>query len=392
MREIIEPGHFALTTTEVGTADWAEELEYSEVLDGLMAAAMTMQTLNDSLGEFLRIHVIVDSNVIFADLIAVLRKDSTGRRRPAALELLAKRTFVGYFPQEKLSEMEEKCREISNRYKIPLPEVEALWKKYRAHLHIVPTRDLERERADSMALTARDPTDVAFVQARHIVGASVVLTNDPDIRASGAPVMPWSQILLDLRHHARKEGMRAAIFFSTGTAIFVPVVAVIGLVHLIFKALKSVPRQALVIAAVGLGIALIIPKSRQFLIDAGKRFLEGFSTFGKKALPLIDQAFAAAARAEKDAAAIRPQLNKDLRAVLRKRLTMTQAVYRACLVSNKPLTVAEVWAIASRDGAKCKGKDPLKSALTALRRHPLLARLQDGRWQVASMLTGSAPS
>ena len=84
-----------MNTNKVGTADWAEELEHSEALDGLMAAAMIMQTLNDSLGEFLRVHVIVDSNVIFADLIAVLRKDSTGRRRPAALELLAKRTFVG---------------------------------------------------------------------------------------------------------------------------------------------------------------------------------------------------------------------------------------------------------------------------------------------------------
>jgi len=380
-----------LTTTEAGITDWTKGLEHSEALDGFMAAAMTMQMLNDTLGEFLRVHVIVDSNFIFADLIAVLRKDRTGRRRPATLELLAKRTFVGYFPQEKLPEMEAKCREISTRYEIPLPQVEALWKKYQAHLHIVPTRYLERERADSMALTARDPTDVAFVQARHIVGASVVLSNDPDIRASGAPVMPWSQILLDLRHHARKEGMRAAIFFGTGTAIIVPVIAVIGLVHLIFKALKSLPRQALVIAAVGLGIALIIPKSRQFLIDAGKRFLVGLSAFGKRALPLVDQAFAAAARAEKDAAAIRPQLNKDLRAALRKRLTMTQAVYRACLVSNKPLTVAKVWAIASRDGARCKGKDPLKSVLMALRRHPLLASLPDGRWQIASMLTDTVP-
>lgn len=373
-------------TTDSARSHWTEELEHAEALDGFMAAAMTMQALNEVLGEFLRVHVIVDSNFIFADIIAILRKNSTGRRRPATLELLAKRTLVGYFPAEKLPEMHEKCVEISTRYKIPLPQVLKIWEKYQSHLHLVPTRELERERADIKQLASRDPSDVAFLQARHIVGASVVLTNDVDIHASGAPVMPWSRILLDLRHHSRKEGIKAAIFFGTGTAVMVPVLTVIGVVHLIWKALKSIPGKALGIAAVGIGIALLIPQSRRFLFDAGKRFLEGVSAAGEKALPILNDALMASARAEKDAQAIRPRLERELGAVLTRHLTLTQAVYRACLINPKPMTVGEIWKVAAREGARSRAKDPLRSVLRALKRHPLLRRLPDGRWEVAPML------
>jgi hypothetical protein len=43
-----------MTTIEIQRLDWTEELEHSEALDGFTAAAMTMQILNDALGEFLR--------------------------------------------------------------------------------------------------------------------------------------------------------------------------------------------------------------------------------------------------------------------------------------------------------------------------------------------------
>jgi predicted nucleic acid-binding protein len=195
---------------------WAEELEHSEALDAVMAAAATMHDLNKSLGSFLQIHAIVDSSIIYADILALTRAKAGERKRPAVLELLAKRTVIGYFPQERLIEMHKQCVVLSDRYGVPLEVVTELWKKYQKHLNIVPTRHLERERLDSQKLAARDPTDVPFVQARHIVGAGVVLTNDQDLHASGAPVMPWSRLLVDLRHHSRKQGVKAAIFLGTG--------------------------------------------------------------------------------------------------------------------------------------------------------------------------------
>jgi len=103
-------------------------------------------------------------------MLALVRSSGNDCKRPAVLELLAKRTIIGYFPEEKLAEMREKCVELSVRYDTAPAVIADLWAKYQKHLNIVPTRNLERERLDSQALAARDPTDVAFLQARHIVG------------------------------------------------------------------------------------------------------------------------------------------------------------------------------------------------------------------------------
>jgi predicted nucleic acid-binding protein len=378
------------TTTDIALPNWTEELKHSEALDALMVMAGTMYELNAEFGDFLKIHVIVDTNIIVGDLLAILRKQSVGKRRPAIMELLAKGTLIGYFPHEKLQEVHEKCIEISERYSIKLPDVLALWKKYQQHLRIVPTGDLELERSDSQALATRDPTDLPFVQARHIVGASVVLSNDPDLKASGAPVMPWSQILLDLRHHARHEGLKAALFIGGGTAIVVPMIALVGCVKMIYKACKSIPPKALLIAAAGFGVALLIPQSRKFLIEAGKSALDAIKKIGAAVGPVLGEAYEAGARAEARAKEMRPALEKKLAEALRKRLTLTQAVYRVCLIARKPLTVTEVWAAAARDGTKSNAKQPLKSVLRALKRHPLLTVLPDRRWQALTDVTNSS--
>lgn len=379
-----------VTVTDSPPISWVEEFEHSEALDAVMAALSTMHELNASVGTLLQVHAIVDTNIIYGDILALVRRKNDDRKRPAVLELLAKRTIIGYFPQEKLLEVQEKCSELSSRYGVALEVVTDLWAKYQKHLRIVPTRNLERERLDSQTLAARDPTDVPFLQARHIVGASVVLSNDQDLHASGAPVMPWSRVLLDLRHHSRKEGLKAAIFLGTATAVVVPVAALIGCVRLIYSAAKTIPRNAWIIAAVGLGVALLIPQSRKFLIDTGKAALNGLKTIGGKAGPVLGRAMEMATKAGNEANEKRPALARKLARALSRRLSLTQAVYRACLLASNPLTVAEVWAAAARDGARSKAKEPLRSVLRALKQHPLLLALPDGRWQIAPTLTTSA--
>ena len=362
---------------------WADKLEHSEALDAVMAAATKMYELNVSFGQFLQIDVIIDTNIVVGDLLTLLKTNGQEHRRPAIFELLAKKTLVGYFPLEKLDEVHAKCVEMSRRYSISLDLLKSLWEKYRQHLYFVRTSDLERERADSLKLASRDPTDVPFVQALHIVGASVVLSNDPDLHASGAPVMPWSRVLVDLRHYSRKHGLQVAIILGTSTAVLVPMAALVGCVKLIDHACKSIPRNALLAAVAGIAIALLIPQSRAFLIKTGKAVLEGLKEFGSVVGPAIGKAFEEAERAKAEAAAMRPALDKALAPMLQTRITLAQACYRACLVAAHPLTVSEVWSVASRNGAKSRAQDPLRSVLTALRRHRLLEVLPDGRWQLA---------
>jgi hypothetical protein len=381
------------TTTTIPpapTEDWTESFRHSEVLDGLMALASALQELSPEFQKFLRIHVIVDTNIIYGDLYAMLRKERVGHRRPAVMELLAKRTLIGYFPREKLPELHSKCVELSDRYGLPLADVVALRNEYERHLVLVPTMDLERERADSQAIALRDPTDLTLAQARHIVGASVVLTNDPDIEASGVPVMPWSQVLLDLRHHARHEGVKAALFLAGGTVVLVPMIALIGCVKLMYEAGRRIPAKALLIAAAGLGIALIFPQSRKFLIDAGKSAFEGMKRAAAVIGPLISQATEAGTRAQTAAMQMRPALEEKLARALVKRLSLTQAVYRACLLATKPLSAEEIWRIAQRDGVVSKARNPLRSVVRALNRHPLIEPVGDRHWRAIPVPRGPA--
>jgi predicted nucleic acid-binding protein len=365
---------------------WTETLEDSEALDAVMSIAIRMHELNGMLGDIFQLHVIVDTNIIYADLLAKVRAKGQGAAgRPAVAELLAKRTLVGYFPQENIREIEEKCRELAARYGVPPEEVLAFWCEYQNHLHIVPAGDLELQRAGTQRLANRDPSDLAFLQAFHLTGANAILSNDKDFQESGAAVMPWSRLLVDLRHHARKEGVKAAVFLGTGMAIVFPVAALVGCIGLIYKALRRIPREALLLAAAGIGILLLIPQSRKFLIDTGKSILAGVKTVGKTALPFVEEAYVAAAHADARAKELRPALDDGFNRVLKCRPTLMQAVYRACLLARAPLTPAEVFAAAVRHGAKSRAKNPLKSVKRVLRKHPLLILSPDGRWQVIAV-------
>jgi hypothetical protein len=125
------------------------------------------------------------------------------------------------------------------------------------------------------------------------------------------------------------------------------------------------------------------------MIDAGKAAFDGLSKLGRTVGPFFGEAFDVATKADTAANESRPALEKNLARVLNRRLTLTQAVYRVSLLAGRPLTVAEVWAAASRDGARTRAKAPLRSVLRALKQHPLLMLLPDGRWQIAPTLTTS---
>jgi len=139
----------------------------------------------------------------------------------------------------------------------------------------------------------------------------------------------------------------------------------------------------------GLGIALLVPQSRKFLIEAGKAALDSLKKIGTKVGPVIGHTLHAATKAGNEASENRPALEKALAKALSHRLTLTQAVYRACLLARKPLSVEEIWAAAARDGARSRAKAPLGSVLRALKRHPLLMVLPGDRWQIAATLITS---
>lgn len=371
---------------------WTDRLEYSEALDQVMEALSRLHQLEVKFEDFLRVHAVVDTNVIYADLRYMLRYKPGDRRRPAIFELLAKRTIIGFFPIDKVREVEDKCLEMAERYGVHPRTILELWEQYKKVLRFVPTAAIALKRLDVQTLAARDPTDLAFLQARHAVGASVIVTNDPDIIASGAPVASSTlQVFLDLRHYSRQQGLMAAVKLGTGMVVMAPIAAVIAGIHGLSTLIKKIPREALYAIAGVIGVALLFPSTRKFLVDTGKVAWQKLNEVGEVVIPVLVEAYAASEKARVNATAIRPRIDQELEKVLRaRRLTLGQAVFRACALADSPLSVQEVWDSAVRDGAKSNAKNPLTSVRRALKAHPLLKPIADGRWQVATLQQASA--
>lgn len=341
------------TKTETIEKSWSTDFERSAALDGILETARNMSALQPILGNLLQAHVILDTSIIMEDLICLSKTNGEERRRPAIYELIAKKVFVAYFPLEKVGEVEEKCRTVSERYRLPPNVLLGYWTKYRQGLHLVPTSHLELEHADTLMLAERDPSDVPFLQARHVVGANVVISKDRDILESGAPAIPSSKVLIDLRCYSRKRGLQAAIILGTGTAIVLPLAAIISFARMLYRTFTKVPREAILLAAIGLAAALIVPRSRAFVINAAKEAWEGINKIGPIVFPILSAAMQAVAETEEHAKVIQAGIDKDLpAALLIKKPTLGQACYRACLVAGVPLTAEEIWSRAQNYGKK----------------------------------------
>lgn len=371
-----------ITKTKTIPDNWSAEFERSEALDGVLELARTLSAFQPIFGDLFQLHVILDTSIILEDLICLIKTNGQEHRRPAVYELVVKKTFVAYFPLEKLGEVEEKCRVISERYRLSLDLLMSYWSKYRQHLKLVTTDDLELKHSDTSTLAARDPSDVPFLQARHIVGASLIISKDRDILESGAPAMPWSKVLIDLRHYSRKRGLQAAIFLGTGTVFLVPIAAIIHLIRALYRMCAKAPPEALILLAIGITLVFLIPKSRAFFVKASKTLWNNIEALG----PVFADVLQAAAQAQKHAEEIRIKIDEQLpSALLRNRPSLTQACYRACVVAGRPLTLEEVWNMALGYGARSRARDPLSSVRAILKRQRSLLELPDGRWSATAV-------
>lgn len=357
----------------------------SELL-GLLRPLLENPGMREVIGDFLQFAVVVDSNVIYSDLYfqnCVRLKNGV---QPTVKELLASKTILGFFPHEALGEMDAKCVELSDRYDVPLQALLEQWKDYQRHLRIIPTTHIGKDLPELMML--RDANDAAFIQARTVVGADAVLTQDKDIGAAGVPIMPKGRVLLDLRDYARNRAVRVAVVVGTGTAIIVPLAAIVGLIKVIRLIYQKASRGLLLGVGVAVVIALLHPKSREFLIKASKFALQTIEDCAAVLGPAFASAMEAANHADARAAILREVVEKTLGHLKKAQPTLKQAVCRACLVARVPLTVEEIWASVAATGIKLRARDPLRSVRIALRRNPLLICYADGRWGVRQGPTG----
>src|SRR6266446_4836197 len=340
----------------------------SEVLAFLRFLVDLSPTVKQLVGEIIELDLVLDTNVILEELLFLAKRRRDPAAKTALMELLAAKTVIAFFPQEALSEVEAKCDEIAQRYAIPRVTLTDLWAEYRRQIYVVPTTHLPL-RAECEAL--RDPTDLPFVQARHLVGADAVLTRDADIGAARVPVLSRARLLLDLRDYSRNKAMQVGIVVGSGIIATIPIAGLFTFIRWLVDVIRRIPRGLLWAAAAGIAIALLHPKSREFLIRTGKNVLHTVKDWGETFAPLAVRIAETAKLAEARAGQLQAKIEVPLSKVRKPRMTLSQAVYRECVVAGQPMTDEEVWQAVSRKGIKSRARDPRRSVCAALRRHPL---------------------
>jgi len=354
---------------------------YTIPADALAAIRQVMRLLPKGVEyshKAVQVHLVLDTNVLVEDLRFLAKTCRDAGARTGIQELLASETVVAYYPAEAVPELEAKLDEIARRDGLDRSKLGTLWDQYRTKLHICPVGAIPVTMADDCRVL-RDPTDLPFLALRHLLGANAIVTNDRDISAAGAPVIPPVHLRVDLRDLARAQGQHLAVIVGGIVVVGVPVVAVVAMIQGTAKAAVRLPPWLLALLGVGIVAVVLHPTSRAAIRSAAARIAHDLGEVWTQIEPDIQALLVAATEAGEESKHLAAALEGKLPGAVRP--TLEQAAYRACVSAGRALTTAQVLAALRMAGTLdvTTSKEDVDAALAA---NPNMARWDDGRWTV----------
>lgn len=336
--------------------------------------------LKSMLGESLQVHVVIDTNRLYDEILFLARKRRQPEAKTSLLELLDAGTIIGYFPQESIHELEEKVKEISNKYHIPLGEVSRISDQFRMKLHFCKIGTGGHLLQELKNL--RDPTDAPFLELQHFIAADAVLTTDKDLLSLGLATIPWLEIHLDLRNYARAKQVELSISLGGVVITGLGVVSIIGSLYALGRAFAKLPPGLQILLGIGIGAALIHPTSRAAIAknakSIGARLFDAWESIEPVVNEMRKIAETSRNEAERGLGKIKHQIPSA------SRLTLAQAAYRVCITTRTPLTTHQIWEILQMKGIKMRARDPVKKLDQLLEANPNLVRNPEGKWKFAN--------
>lgn len=248
------------------------------------------------LGRIVQLRFVVDANVVLADLIwlAKVRRDPTART--SLQEVIASGTVVAFAPTVLEYHVRKNFREISEKEAIPQNRLEDLWAEYRSKLSFRDPDGTDTPRPE----WGRDPTDIPYVLLQPQVEAAAIYTRDKDIEAMGGPVVT-AEVILSLRDYSRAAAVEltlkiGGVVLALGTAT-----AVYFLIRAIVELFMSLPSVVQLLVVVTLVVAILHPRSREFLAAAVEQLGQELRTVLDTVGPIVMELADACAKAEASA-------------------------------------------------------------------------------------------
>lgn len=157
------------STNPIARSDKLSELRAMFVEGGVFAA----------LGQIFQINLIVDANIVIADLRWLVLKRTNPDARPHLLEVLQARTIKAFAPTFLEEEIKGHLAVLAAEENLPVEELEAHWTTYKALISFVDVGGPETG--------YQDPKDVPYLKLQARLDA-LILSADPDIQQMGGRI------------------------------------------------------------------------------------------------------------------------------------------------------------------------------------------------------------
>jgi predicted nucleic acid-binding protein len=241
----------------------------SDALPGLRQFIELQADLKTVIGPIATYPIVVDANILIRELLWLSTKRKNPDARPELLECLIAQTVVAYVPMAVIVEVERNMETLAPERDIPADVWTSHWASYKPLLRVEEPDPLAVAR---YAAVGRDPTDAPTLALADILAVCGILTDDPDIKATGGKAIPIS-FKLELREYSRQ----AAVFVSLQIGgCYVAIGAVEALSYAVktlgrmLGKFRTLPDWVKIVAVAAVALAIIHPTSRTMIGSAIK--------------------------------------------------------------------------------------------------------------------------
>lgn len=352
----------------------------SEHLVVLRELISSLPYLSVAFGNLQQFRLVVDANIVLADLIWRAKHRTNPSATTALQEVVASGTVVAYAPLQLREQVEKHFSRIAAEEQISEELLHIEWRSYQACLVFCQS---EFDPNVKVVNPDRDPDDLPFIYLAAKVGAAGVLTRDKDISAMGAPTVPVA-IVLQLRDYARGKAVELSI--EVGGTVIVAGVGV-GAIKLaadlattLARGFARLPDAAKILIVLATAFAILHPTSRRALVETGRKAWSNICLIAEHLEPMLsDMAKTCYAEHEK---AVRSWEAASQSLPTRQKAALRTHAYAACQAARRPLTLQELERKVRLGGYRPRGRNSVAYLSKVLRRDGRFVRCADGCWTV----------
>ncbi len=247
-----------------------------------------------ALGHLFRINLVVDANVVIADLRWLVLKRKNPEARPQLLEVLQAETIKAFAPTFLEEEIKSRLPLLASEENLQINELETHWSTYKALITFVDV--------GGPVAGYQDPKDVPYLKLQSKLEAPI-LSKDPHISRMGGQTVGIT-VVAKLRTYSREAAIEYTLKAGGASAIVISAVtlrAIGEIVNTLLPAIRRIPPWVWITCLALIAAVLIQPNTRARVVSASKLLSEKSMMLGTMFFEFIGPLLLEHERAKKSA-------------------------------------------------------------------------------------------